>query len=270
MENKADSFNGHSTNLVGIPTGLLASTAFNEYPLPLHINGVHEMNKALFEMLARSGAPEEASEAFQNYMGALFGLDSEQRLKSADGRRFRSSYLRLLQGWGFDSNSPAGAVLKGWVESRFGLFPSFHKEVLGRYPSSGWVGYVEEKMSSRFHNNSINLQLDLLYEYSQWALARYCAPGRKHLTLYRGVNDFKEHPITERLGKNSAIVRQNNLVSFTSDRLRADEFGDCILEAQVPAVKVLFFNDLISGTTLKGEGEYLVIGGDYKVRFSYL
>jgi len=269
MENKADSFNGHSTNLVGIPTGLLASTAFNEYPLPLHINGVHEMNKALFEMLARSGAPEEASEAFQNYMGALFGLDSEQRLKRADGRRFRSSYLRLLQGWGFDSNSPAGAVLKGWVESRFGLFPTFHKEALERYPSPGWMAYVEEKMSSRFHNNSINLQLDLLYEYCQTALARYFAPGKKHLTLYRGVNDFKEHPIRERLNRNSAIVRQNNLVSFTSDRLRADEFGDCILEAEVPAVKVLFFNALISGNTLKGEGEYLVIGGDYKVQFGY-
>ena len=127
-------------------------------------------------------------------MGALFGLDSEQRLKKTDGRRFRSSYLRLLQDWGFDSNSPAGAVLKGWVESRFGLFPTFHKEVLGRFPSPGWIGYVEEKMSSRFHNNSINLQLDLLYEYSQWALARYFAPGKKHLTLYRGVNDFKEHP----------------------------------------------------------------------------
>lgn len=270
MESRTDRFNGHSTNLVGIPTGLLASTAFNDFPLPLHINGVREMNKALFEMLACSGSQEEASEAFRNYMDALFGQDSEQRLKKTGGRHFRSSYLRLLQDWGFDSSSPAGAVLKGWVESRFGLFPTFHKEILGHYPSPGWIGYVEEKMSSRFHNNSINLQLDLLYEYSQWALARYFAPGRKHLTLYRGVNDFKEHPVRERLGRNSAIVRQNNLVSFTSDRLRADEFGDCILEAQVPTVKVLFFNDLISGHPLKGEGEYLVIGGDYYVQFGYL
>ncbi len=270
MERAADSFNGHSTNLTGIPSGLLASTAFNDFPLPLHINGVHEMNKTLFEMLTYASSPREAAEAFQNYMGALFGLDSEQRLKKAHGRRFRSSYLRLLQGWGFDSNGPEGAVLKGWVESRFGLFPTFHKEALGRYPSPGWMAYVEEKMSSRFHNNSINLQLDLLYEYCQTSLARYFAPGRKHLTLYRGVNDFKEHPIRVRLEKNSAIVRLNNLVSFTSERVRADEFGDCILEARVPAVKVLFFNGLVSGTTLKGEGEYLVIGGDYQVQFSYL
>lgn len=270
MEHAADTFEGHSTNLVSIPSGLLASTVFNDFPLPLHINGVREMNRSLFEMLARAASREEAAEAFQNYMGALFGLDSEQRLKPSDSRRFRSSYLRLLQGWGFDSSSPEGAVLKGWVESRFGLFPSFHKTALERYPSPGWMAYVEEKMSSRFHNNSINLQLDLLYEYCQTALARYFAPGRKHLTLYRGVNDFKEHPIRERLGKNSAIVRQNNLVSFTSDRMRADEFGDCILEARVPIVKVLFFNGLVSGTTLKGEGEYLVIGGDYRVQFGYL
>ncbi|MBZ0106166.1 MAG: NAD(+)--dinitrogen-reductase ADP-D-ribosyltransferase [Sulfuricella denitrificans] len=270
MERTADTFEGHSTNLTGIPSGLLASTVFNDFPLPLHINGVREMNRPLFEMLARSTSTEEAADAFQNYMGALFGLDSEQRLRPANHRRFRSSYLRLLQGWGFDANGPEGAVLKGWVESRFGLFPTFHKETLGRYASAGWMTYVEEKMSSRFHNNSINLQLDLLYEYCQISLARYFAAGRKHLTLYRGVNDFNEHPIRKRQGKDSAIVRQNNLVSFTSDRLRADEFGDCILEARVPVVKVLFFNGLVSGTTLKGEGEYLVIGGDYQVRFSYL
>ncbi|MGD9787898.1 MAG: NAD(+)--dinitrogen-reductase ADP-D-ribosyltransferase [Sulfuricellaceae bacterium] len=272
MEQEASqpAFAGHSTNLVGIPTGLLASATFNDYPLTLHINGVREMNKVLFEMLERSGSAEEASEAFQSYMGAMFGLDLEQRAKKSDNnRRFKSSFLRLLQGWGFDSNGPEGAVLKGWVESRFGLFPTFHKTPLARYPSKAWVTYVEEKMSSRFHNNSINLQLDLLYEYCQWSLGRHFAPGKKHLTLYRGVNDFDEHAIVERLDRKTAVVRQNNLVSFTSDRNRADEFGDCILEAQVPTVKILFFNALIAGTTLKGEGEYLVIGGDYRVRFSY-
>lgn len=270
MSENAVPAKGHSTNLVGVPTGLLASAAFNDYPLPLRINGVREMNKALFEMLAGAASPEEASEAFQSYMGAVFGLDSEQRVKHGESpRRFRSSYMRLLQGWGFDSNGPEGAVLKGWVESRFGLFPTFHKRVLGRFPSESWITYVEEKMSSRFHNNSIHLQLDLLYEYCQWALGRFFAPGRKHLTLYRGVNDFEEHAIVERLDKRTAVVRQNNLVSFTSDRMRADEFGDCILEAEVPVVKILFFNTLITGNPLKGEGEYLVIGGDYKVRFSY-
>jgi NAD+--dinitrogen-reductase ADP-D-ribosyltransferase len=272
MEQAADqpAFAGHSTNLIGIPTGLLASAAFNDFPLPLRINGVREMNKALFERLERAGNAAEAADVFQGYMGAMFGLEAEPRGKTAARpRRFRSSYLRLLQGWGFDSSGPEGAVLKGWVESRFGLFPTFHKTRLGHYPSQAWMRYVEDKMSSRFHNNSINLQLDLLYEYGQWALARHFAPGRKHLTLYRGVNDFDEHVIVARLDGKTAVARQNNLVSFTSERSRADEFGDCILEAQVPTVKILFFNALIPGASLKGEGEYLVIGGDYRVRFSY-
>jgi NAD+---dinitrogen-reductase ADP-D-ribosyltransferase len=261
----------HSTNLVGIPTGLLASAAFNDFPLALHIHGARETNRMLFEMLQTSASAEEAAEAFQNYLGAVFGLDSEQRLRqSGSHRRFRSSYLRLLQDWGHDSNGAAGAVLKGWVESRFGLLPCFHKERLDRFPSPAWIAYVEEKMSSRFHNNSINVQLDMLYEYCQWALARYFAPGHKHLTLYRGVNRLDEHAAVTKLDRHTAIVRQNNLVSFTSDRTRADEFGDYILETEVPVVKILFFNALISGTTLKGEGEYLVIGGDYKVRFDYL
>src|SRR5664280_131237 len=35
---------GHSTNLVGLPTELLASCAFNDHPVRLHISGVREMN----------------------------------------------------------------------------------------------------------------------------------------------------------------------------------------------------------------------------------
>ena len=160
-------------------------------------------------------------------------------------------------------------MLKGWVESRFGLLPTFHKEPLGRYPSRAWMTYVEEKMCARFHNNSIQLQLDLLYEYCQWMLARYIFPSRRHLTLYRGVNDLSEHHVVSTLSRREAIVRQNNLISFTDDREVADQFGDTILEVQVPLVKILFFNGLLPGPVLKGEGEYLVIGGDYRVQMSY-
>ena len=38
---------GHSTNLVGVPTGLLASVAFNEFPIPLHISGTREQQVCL-------------------------------------------------------------------------------------------------------------------------------------------------------------------------------------------------------------------------------
>jgi len=267
---------GHSTNLVGVPTGLLASAAYNDYPVPLRIAGVREMYGSMFEMLKQSESAEEAAEVFQDYMGVVFGLEQEQLEKGAkadvpkERRRFRSSYMRLLRGWGFDSNSAEGAVLKGWVESRFGLFPTYHKGVIDRVSGNGWVTYVEEKMSSRFHNNSIHTQLDLLYEFCQWAMARYFLKGRKHVRLYRGMNDFDEHQIVERIDKRSFVIRLNNLVSFSDDREVADQFGDYIIETHVPASKILYFLRLIPQAPLKGESEYMVIGGDYTVKASYL
>ena len=125
-------------------------------------------------------------------------------------------------------------------------------------------------MSSRFHNNSIHTQLDLLYEFCQWSMSRTFSRGRKHLTLYRGVNDFAEHQLVEKIDKRTFVIRINNLVSFTDDREVADQFGDYILEAHVPTTKILFFNRLIPQAPLKGESEYMVIGGDYAVAASYI
>ncbi len=268
---------GHSTNLVGLSTDLLGSAAFNDHPVALHLSGVREMNKNLFEMLSHADGLPDAGDAFYKYMMAMFGIDPEQlekeRAEAEKGgsrvRRYRSSFLRLLKGWGYDSNAPEGAVLKGWVESRFGLFPTFHKSMLSRVGGGEWASYVEEKMSSRFHNNSIYTQLDMLYEFCQWALARYAAPGQSHVRLYRGINSFDEHPIIERIDRNTVVMRLNNLGSFSSDRSVADCFGDTILTAHVPVVKIVFFNTLLPIAPLKGEGEYLVIGGDYRVTASY-
>ena len=166
-------------------------------------------------------------------------------------------------------------MLKGWVESRFGLLPTFHKTLLGRYPSPAWMSYTEEKMAARFHNNCIQLQLDLLYEYGQHVFRRWLHPGRRHLTLYRGVNDFAEHQVVRwlprrRKGPREAIARQNNLVSFTSQREVADTFGDTIIEVEMPLCKVVYCNELMPGPLLRGEGEMLVLGGDYRVRMSSL
>ena len=263
---------GHSTNLVGIPTAWLASDSFNRSGLPIRLAGVREANHGLFKMIERADMVEHAAQMFTAYMEVVFGLHPEQRGRAnnaGDGRRrYRSSYRRLLRGWGYDSNGPEGAVLKGWVESRFGLFPTFHKETLCSFSSPGWIQYVEEKMGSRFHNNAIFSQLDLVYEFVQWSLARF-QPSLKTLCLFRGVNDFDEHPIVERLDRRSAVVRLNNLVSFTSQRDIASWFGSYILEAEVPVCKIAFFNALLPQTPLTGEGEYLVIGGDYRVRATY-
>lgn len=264
---------GHSTNLVGLPTLLLGSALFNDHPQALHINGVREMNGQFFrDMLGEAETLEDAGEAFQLYMQAMFGLDPEQREKKVarDGvRRFRSSYLRLLKGWGYDNNSREGAVMKGWVESRFGLFPTFHKDPILRFSAPPWASYIEEKMSSRFHNNSIYTQLDIMYEFCQYCLDRFILPGDTHLTLYRGVNDYTEHQLVERIDKRTVVIRMNSLVSFSSERDIAECFGDTILEARVPKCKIVFFNTLLASHPLKGEGEYLVVGGDYEVSTSY-
>ena len=205
-------------------------------------------------------------------MEVVFGLHPEQRRPSGEARsgrrRYRSSYARLTRGWAYDSNGPEGAVMKGWVESRFGLFPTFHKEPLLRFSSPAWIHYVEEKMGSRFHNNAIFSQLDLVYEFTQWSLARF-QPRLKTLSLYRGVNDFDEHPIIDAIDRRCVVVRLNNLVSFTSQRDIACWFGSYILEAEVPVCKIAFFNALLPQAPLSGEDEYLVIGGDFRVRASY-
>ena len=57
------------------------------------------------------------------------------------------------------------------------------------------------------------------------------------------------------------------LNSFTSNRERADEFGDYIPRVEVPLPKIFLFNHLLPGM-LKGEDEYLVIGGLYEVAIS--
>ena len=258
---------GHRSNLVGVPTALIADSGFNDDPRPLAIAGARALNPSLFQMLREAGDPGEAALAFETYMAAVFGLDPEMREKTdREGRRrYRSSYFRLLRGWGYDSNGREGAVLKGWVESRFGLLPTFHKQPLGRYPSPAWMTYVDEKMGSRFHNNAILSQLDLLYEFCQWARAHLFA-AEPVLTVYRGVNDFTEHPILERIDRRTVVLRLNNLVSFTTDRDIAGCFGDTILEARVPAVKLLFYSTLLPRHGLKGEDEVLAIGGAYRLK----
>lgn len=271
---------GHSSNLVGVPPARLNSAAFNDAPQPLHIAGVQEANRTLFTLLSMVDDQQLAAQAFETYMTAMFGLAGDRKQATAENgtaraaaeprrRYYRASYLRLLRGWAYDSNGPEGAVLKGWVESRFGLVPTFHKEPIRRYSSPQWLRYIEEKMSNRFHSNSIWSQLDLLYEFAQWTVVRQGSGSRRHCRLFRGVNDFDEHQVVERLDKRTVVVRLNNLVSFSADRDVATWFGDMILEAMVPFEKVLFFNTLLPHHPLKGEGEVLVIGGDYKVRATY-
>ncbi len=258
----------HSTNLVGLPPGLLGSTRFNDHPCPLHIHGTRESNPELFTRLEACPSLSDAGVMFQDYMDIVFGQETQRRRAPGHPgrRRYRSSYLGLLQDWGFDSNNPQGAVLKGWAESRLGLFPTFHKAPLTRYGGYEWMRYVEEKMNSRYHNNCILLQLDLLFEFCQLALRRFTHPNSSHLVLYRGIDtlDAFHADVSEEPGEH--VIRLNNVVSFTRDQSIATEFGAHVLEARVPVVKLIFFSELLPAHALRGEGEVIAIGGNYRVR----
>jgi NAD+--dinitrogen-reductase ADP-D-ribosyltransferase len=264
---------GRSNNMVGHATDLLAHVDFNDYPTPLHLSGVREMNKKLFAMLGLAESKEEAAEVFYNYMNAIFGIDPElwEQQKTKPGvdqgpvRRFKSSYLRLLKGWGFETCGPEGAVLKGWVESRFGLAPLYHKETIHTMNSTAWMDYLQEKMNSRFHNNAIYTQLDILYEFCQWSFDRFL-PGETHLALYRGMN-LPDGALIKSPGGGRQL-RLNSLVSFSADREVASCFGDMVLTAKIPVCKIMFFNGLLPVHPLQGESEYMVIGGDYRVEAS--
>lgn len=259
----------YTTNLVGVPAHVLASTEFNAHPVPLHIVGTREAHAGLFALLDTSRDPLEASDMFVHYLSLVFGLQpAVEPASQAEARRWRASYIKLLQSWGVDSNGQAGAVLKGWVESRFGLVPCFHRARLQRFPSPAWVRYLEEKASSRFHNNCIHQQLDLLYEFCQWALKRFMPfGGGPSVPLWRGITRCEEQIIrgTLGLGRRTLEVQLNNLVSFAVCSDQAECFGDWLLRADVPLVKLLFYPGLLRQVPLSGEGEVLAIGGFYEV-----
>jgi NAD+--dinitrogen-reductase ADP-D-ribosyltransferase len=269
----------YTTNLVSVPAPVLGSAAFNAQPRPLVIAGTYDAHRRLFQLLDSSQDQLQAYEIFVHYMGLAFGLrkppqDELRQLDAAEQRRWRSSWHKLLQGWGMDSNGPSGAVLKGWVESRFGLVPDFHKAALGHFPSPAWVCYLQEKAASRYNNNSIYQQLDLLYAYCQWTLRRLAlqrgTTARQHLLLWRGTNQCEEQVVSGRLRERRCTVRLNNLVSFSLSQEEASCFGDWVLEVQVPLCKVLVFPELLPGHVLRGEQEVLALGGEYEVGAHYV
>jgi NAD+--dinitrogen-reductase ADP-D-ribosyltransferase len=271
---------GHSSNMVGVSAPYLASPDFNVAPESLDLPHVRATTRSFFEMLDDARDMTDAVQAFHAYMAATFCLEPDQidpleKKRKTPGnndgtRRFRSSYLRLLKGWMFETGGAEGAVLKGWVESRFGLLPTWHGQPISHIPCPAWLRYVEQKMNSRFHDNAIHCQLDLVFTFCQWALRRFVCPDQTHVTLYRGINVAGEDMVLDRPDKRHALVRFNSLTSFTADRTVAECFGDWILTVRVPTVKVVFFANLLPRHPLKGEAEYLVLGGDYFVEMSSL
>ncbi|PLX69509.1 MAG: hypothetical protein C0603_00855 [Denitrovibrio sp.] len=89
------------------------------------------------------------------------------------------------------------------------------------------------------------------------------------MTLYRGVNDLSEHLVVKELENKRVCIEQNSLVSFTSDRDIASQFGDYILTSQIPYTKIVFFSEVLPNIRFNGEKEYLVLGGRYDSEVKY-
>ncbi len=255
-----------SFNHCNLPPWVIASRHFNDNPQPLEIQGVRAANRFLFDKLDGIPSAEERGAVFNDYMSVKFQLHHWQAQDSEKARKsLKNSYLRYLRGWMMDANSVEGAVLKGWVESRMGLPPTYHKVRIPSIHAEEYMGYAIDRTKGSARTNAINSQLDLLYEYCQYELARKYS-DRLSIPLYRGTFDASEHELLERVDKRQQIVRLNNLISCTSDEERAWEFGFTVWEMQVPLAKIFFYNDLLPNSIMKGEGEYIVIGGEYRVK----
>lgn len=247
-------------NKIEHSTGYFASPEFNQAAPAVTISGVREFHGELFAALADQQSPEQCGALFHDYMEELFALKMRVR-----GKRL-SGYIRLLRGWLFDAGSREGAVLKAWVESRFGMVPIYHNRLIADF-GDAYHEYLQQAQDRRLNRNQIHFQLDLLYAYTQLMLERWRGwKTGECRQLFRGVNAIDEHLVLERLPDQERIIYQNALASFTDCRDIASQFGDYILEAGIPRSKVLFASGLLPRQSFAGEREYLVIGGACRTR----
>lgn len=257
-------------NRINVPPRALATTSYNEKPVRLEIEGSRDTHKRLFAKLEKMPCSEERSSYFQGYMDVAFSLYQWSAQDHPSSRlSLKNSYLRFLLGWMYDSNSRDGAVLKWWVQSRFGIPPTFHRGIIGDSGTPGHLGYERDRANGSLRTNSIEHQLDLLYEFIQGELHSGMGEETGHLVLYRGVYGVDDHLVVEQRGKDRYLIWLNNLNSFTREFERAWEFGDRVMEVQVPLPKVFFDGALLHSGVLQGEEEVLVIGGQYDVRIKW-
>ena len=258
-------------NRCNLPAVILGSLTFQRHPVPLKLDGVEDLHRGFFTMLDTLEDPGERARAFLAHMDAAFCLTHPEEAGYSAVQplgRAKANYLKVLRGWAFDADGREGAVLKGWVESRFGLLPRHHGGPIRDFSEPTYRLYLEQRSGGLYNTNSLEAQFDLLYVYCQYELARRRG-GETHLSLYRGVNRMGDYEVLEEADHRHRVLLLNSLNSFSLERERACEFGDTILEVRVPLPKVFFFHGLLPGT-LRGEEEFGVIGGVYEVTSSLL
>lgn len=229
---------------------------------------MHALHGEFFALLDDITEATDRAIAFKDFMRASFFLDQldEVGLDPATQRvhREKAHYLRVLRGWLFDPDGQEAAILKSWVESRFGLLPRSHRGPLGDFSGANYQMYLAARAHGLYNTNALETQIDLVYTYCQYELARRFPASQEHLILYRGVNRVTDHEVLAHPQRHEWVLIMNNLNSFSASAERADEFGDIVLRGEVPLAKVLFMSDLLPGS-LHGEQEYLVIGGVYRL-----
>lgn len=256
-----------SINRCNLPAVVLGGLTYQQYPSPLLIDGVAELHGDLFRRLLEA-EPAARGEVFRDYLTVRFMLERPEEIGFTGQRksRVKANYVRMIRGWSFDADSREGAVLKGWVESRFGLMPRYHGQPLRDPSGDAYRRYLEMRSHGLYGTNALEAQLDLVYAFCQLELAlRH--PGARHVTLYRGINRLADHEVLAKGEGGHYTILLNNLNSFTCSRDRACEFGDTILAVDIPLTKIFFHCGLLPGV-LQGEDEFLVIGGVVDVTLS--
>jgi NAD+--dinitrogen-reductase ADP-D-ribosyltransferase len=243
---------------------VIGSWEYQEDPQPLEIDGVRLTDRRLFSRLAETADPAERAQIFHDYLSVKFRLHEWEEHGASARESLRHSYIQFLRNWGADSNGRSGAVLKTWVESRFGLPATYHRGRLADDPAAR-EQYWNDRMRGAERTMGVSMQLDLLYTFCQDELRRR-HPGERWRTLYRGTHDPEEYAVTDVAASGASLVRLNNLSSFTSDAEIAWEFGSSVWEVRVPLEKIVFFSGLLPRQLLGGESEHLVLGGEYRVR----
>ncbi len=241
----------------------IAGQQFQESPQPLEISWIREENQDFLSRLGEISDPTERGLVFHEYCLSRFWVHENEEARPTGKRRLRHSYHSVLMGWGVDSNGPSGAILKGWAEHRFGLRTIYHQVALAK-EQEAYEQYTRERM--RGMTSGLGMQLDLLYTYCQDELRRR-HPGERWLTLYRGTHDAQAYTVkTAAHRRDLHLVELNTLSSFTDDPEIAWEFGSLVWKVQVPLAKIVSFSSLLPRSVLKGEQEFIVLGGDYLVR----
>lgn len=225
-------------NRCNLPADILGGLTYQRHPTPLQIDGVADLHKPFWALLDDIPGADDRAVRFAGYMERHFRLRQPE---------------------------DAGLVT-GQSASRFGLSPRHHGEPLREPGSAAWRRYVEIRAQGLRGTNALESQLDLLYAYTQYELTRQF-PQRTHLRLYRGVNRLAEHETVQDRRQGEKVLLLNNINSFSRSRERAGELGDDLLAVDVPLPKLAFFSRLLPGM-LRGEDEYVVIGGLYRVRLA--